>query len=69
THAIAEVVRQAKQAKEEGKERVILFNLCGHGYLDLSAYEDYFAGKLTDHELSDTEIQKYLSEIESFPKP
>lgn len=69
THAIAEVVRQAKQAKEEGKERIILFNLCGHGYLDLSAYEDYFAGKLTDHELSDTEIKKYLSEIESFPKP
>lgn len=69
THAIAEVVRHAKEAKKEGKERVILFNLCGHGYLDLSAYEDYFAGKLTDHELSDDEIKKYLLEIESFPKP
>lgn len=69
THAIAEVIRQAKEAKEEGKERVILFNLCGHGYLDLSAYEDYFAGKLTDHELSEDEINKYLSEIKDFPKP
>lgn len=68
THAIAEVIRQAKQAKEEGKERVILFNLCGHGYLDISAYEDYFNGKLSDHELNDADVKRYLSELDNYPK-
>lgn len=68
THGIAEAIRQAKLAKEEGKERVILFNLCGHGYLDISAYEDYFSGKLTDHELNDQDVKAYLSELDSYPK-
>ncbi len=47
-HAIAAAVREAKQAKEEGKSRTILFNLSGHGMVDLYAYEQYLAGKLTD---------------------
>lgn len=68
THGIAEAVRQAKEAKLEGKERVILFNLSGHGYLDISAYDDYFAGKLSDHELSDGDIKKSLAELDNYPK-
>ncbi|HUA37279.1 MAG TPA: TrpB-like pyridoxal phosphate-dependent enzyme [Candidatus Sulfopaludibacter sp.] len=47
-HAIAAVVEEAKQAREAGKKRVILFNLSGHGLLDLSAYETYLSGKLQD---------------------
>jgi tryptophan synthase beta chain len=47
-HAIAGVVQEAKRAAEEGKKRVILFNLSGHGLLDLSAYESYLTGKLQD---------------------
>ena len=47
-HAIHAVVEEAKRAREEGKKRVILFNLSGHGLLDLSAYESYFSGKLQD---------------------
>ncbi|HNM05357.1 MAG TPA: hypothetical protein PKK05_20755, partial [Leptospiraceae bacterium] len=64
---IAEVFRQAKQAKIEGKSKTILFNLCGHGYLDLGAYEDYLSGKLKDHEISDTEVKKYISELDAYP--
>lgn len=67
THGIAEVFRQAKQAKIEGKSKTILFNLCGHGYLDLGAYEDYLSGKLKDHEISDTEVKKYISELDAYP--
>lgn len=48
SHAIAAVVAEAKRAREEGKKRVILFNLSGHGLLDLSAYESYLTGKLQD---------------------
>jgi tryptophan synthase beta chain len=47
-HAIASVVREAKRAREEGQKRVLLFNLSGHGLLDLSAYETYQSGKLQD---------------------
>lgn len=68
THGIAEVFRQAEEAKREGESRTILFNLCGHGYMDMTAYDDYFAGKLTDHEFSTDEVKKSLEEIESYPK-
>lgn len=47
-HAIAGVVKQAALAREAGQKRVILFNLSGHGLLDLSAYESYLSGKLQD---------------------
>ena len=47
-HAIAAVVGEAIQARETGKKQVLLFNLSGHGLLDLSAYESYLHGKLQD---------------------
>ncbi|NOS68794.1 MAG: TrpB-like pyridoxal phosphate-dependent enzyme [Verrucomicrobia bacterium] len=47
-HAIASIVNEANKAREEGKKRVLLFNLSGHGLLDLSAYESYLHGKLQD---------------------
>jgi tryptophan synthase beta chain len=47
-HAIAAVADEALRAKEEGVKRVLLFNLSGHGLLDLSAYETFQAGKLQD---------------------
>jgi tryptophan synthase beta chain len=47
-HAIAAVVDDAIRAREAGRKRVILFNLSGHGLLDLSAYETYQTGKLQD---------------------
>ena len=46
THAIAQAIREARRAREEGKRETILFNLSGHGLVDLYAYEQYFAGKL-----------------------
>jgi tryptophan synthase beta chain len=60
THAIAVAVREAQRAKEEGKEKTILFNLSGNGMIDLYAYEQYFAGKLQDGSLSDEEIQQAI---------
>jgi tryptophan synthase beta chain len=68
-HAIAAVVEEAKRAKEEGKERVILFNWSGHGLVDLAAYDDFLSGKLTKYELPEEEIQKSLKLIEGLPKP
>jgi tryptophan synthase beta chain len=48
------------KAKEEGSKKVILFNLSGHGLIDMSAYDQYLAGDLINHEVSDEEIAKNL---------
>jgi len=50
SHAIAATIREALAAKEAGEKRVILFNLCGHGHFDQSAYEAYANGKLENYE-------------------
>ncbi len=69
THAIASTIREAKIAKEEGKEKVIVFNFSGHGLMDLTGYEKYLDGKLEDYELPMEVIERYLSEIQGHPKP
>jgi tryptophan synthase beta chain len=68
THAIAQVFREAKIAKEEGKSKTILFNLCGHGHLDMQAYQDYFDGKLKDHFLTEDELKSGIKELENYPQ-
>lgn len=64
-HGIAQVIREALKAKEEGTSKTILFNLCGHGYFDMSAYEDYFAGKLVDHKLTDEQLYSELKKLDT----
>jgi tryptophan synthase beta chain len=68
-HVIAAVVQEAKRAKEEGKERVILFNWSGHGIIDLAAYDAFLSNRLTPYELPDEEIQRALKTLEGLPKP
>ncbi|MBM4129330.1 MAG: TrpB-like pyridoxal phosphate-dependent enzyme [Nitrospira sp.] len=68
-HAITCVIEEAKKAKEEGKERVIIMNWSGHGLIDLAAYDAYISGKLEDYVLPDEEIQKLIQDLEKFPKP
>jgi len=68
-HALATVIEEAKKAKEEGKEKVILFNWSGHGLIDLSAYDKYFAGDLTNYELSEEELAESQKVFSGFPKP
>ena len=69
SHAIAQTIREAKRAKEEGKEKVIVMNWSGHGLMDLSGYQAYFDGKLSDYNLSDAELGKSLKSVEGLPKP
>lgn len=68
-HAIAAVVDEAMRAKEEGKEKVILFDWSGHGLVDLASYDAYLSGKLQMYELPEEEIQRAIRITESFPKP
>ena len=65
-HAIAAAVREAKECIETGEERVILFNLSGHGLIDMAAYDQYLSGDLRNYDLSQEEIDKNIAEIEKF---
>ncbi len=55
-HAIAATISEAKKCIETGEEKVILFNLSGHGLIDMGSYDKYFSGDLRNYELSDDEI-------------
>ncbi len=63
SHAIRAAIDEALLCREEGKQKTILFNLSGHGYLDLQAYADYKEGKLMDHEHPEEEIKKSLAKL------
>ncbi|MBD8869325.1 TrpB-like pyridoxal phosphate-dependent enzyme [Nocardioides donggukensis] len=62
THAIAAAVEEAQRCVETGEEKVILTALCGHGHLDLAAYDAYLAGDVTDHAFEDDDIQASVAE-------
>lgn len=64
SHAIAAAIREAEQAKLEGKQKTILFNLSGHGLIDMAAYDRYFAGDLTNYEVTDEEVANNLKDLE-----
>ncbi len=69
SHAIAAVVNEAKKAKEEGKEKVILFNLSGHGLMDLTGYDKYFSKELVNFPLPEEIMAESLKSLEGLPKP
>jgi tryptophan synthase beta chain len=64
SHAIAAVIREAEKAKVEGSQKTILFNLSGHGLMDLASYDSYFAGDLLNYELTDADLEKSIAPLE-----
>ncbi len=62
-HAIKVAIDEALRAKEEGTDRVILFNLSGHGHFDLGAYEQYLHDRLEDFEYPEAEIAAALGAL------
>ena len=64
-HAIASAFAEAEAARREGKKRVILFNLCGHGNFDMGAYDAFLSGKLQEHEVTSEEIERSLAELDT----
>ncbi len=69
SHAIAATIREAKKAKEEGKEKVILMNWSGHGLMDLTGYQAFMEGRLKDIPMSEAELKESLKALEGLPKP
>jgi tryptophan synthase beta chain len=64
THAIYAAIKEAEKAKEAGEDRTIVFNLSGHGMIDLYAYEQLLSGALKNYDLTDAEIAKTVSTLE-----
>lgn len=63
SHAIRVVIDEALKCKEAGQGRSILFNLCGHGHFDLTAYEDYLSGRLEDYAYPKEEVERAIAEL------
>jgi len=64
-HAVKGAIDEALRCKAEGKSRTILFNLCGHGHFDMSAYQAYFSGKLVDQAYDEAELAMALAGLPS----
>ncbi|HTZ11590.1 MAG TPA: TrpB-like pyridoxal phosphate-dependent enzyme [Candidatus Margulisiibacteriota bacterium] len=69
SHAIACTVEEALKAKEEGKEKVILFNYSGHGLMDLTGYDKFLTGKLSEYHMPEDDLCQSLESIKDLPKP
>jgi tryptophan synthase beta chain len=63
THAIAAAVREALRCKQTGEEKVILTALCGHGHLDMPAYQQFLAGEMVDLDFSDEAMAAAMAEV------
>ncbi|MGI8948005.1 MAG: hypothetical protein ACR2FV_08555 [Ornithinimicrobium sp.] len=63
THALAAAIREAQACRESGEGKVILTALCGHGHLDLAAYEQYLGGQMVDYDLPDDQIATAMRDV------
>jgi len=67
-HAIAATVREALKCKESGEQKTILFNLSGHGFVDMAAYDQYFSGELVDFHVSEEDLAKFIKSADDLNK-
>ena len=63
-HAIAATIQEAKKCIATGEEKVILFNLSGHGLIDMAAYDQYLSGSLQDYVVTDEDVRRNISQLE-----
>ncbi|MDX6555202.1 MAG: tryptophan synthase beta chain [Miltoncostaeaceae bacterium] len=68
SHALRAVAEEVERAREEGVERTILFNLCGHGNFDMSAYDAYLSGEMVDHELPQEDLDRAAADLAGLPQ-
>lgn len=68
SHAICAAINEALKCKEEGTQKTILFNLSGHGLIDMTAYDQFLSGNLHNYEISDAELRSNLDELNKIIK-
>lgn len=67
SHAIRQVVEEVNRAKEEGVEKTILFNLCGHGHFDMAAYAEFLSGNMQDMGVDEGELARATEALAGLP--
>ena len=67
-HAIAATINEALKCKDTGEAKTILFNLSGHGFVDMSAYDSYFSGEMQNYSLSDADLAKFIKSADDLNK-
>ena len=60
-HAIAATINEALKCKETGEQKTILFNLSGHGFVDMAAYDSYFSGEMQNYSVTEEELAKFIA--------
>ncbi len=68
SHAITAVIDEAQKAKQEAKEKVILFNYSGHGLMDLAGYDKFLTGRLEQYVLPEEELNKSTATLKDMPE-
>ena len=67
-HAIAATIQEALKCKETGEAKTILFNLSGHGFVDMAAYDQYFSGEMQNYQLTEEELAKFMAPVDALNK-
>ena len=67
-HAIAATITEALKCKESSEAKTILFNLSGHGFVDMSAYDSYFSGEMVNYHVSDAELKEFIKSADALNK-
>ena len=67
-HAIAATIREALKCKESGEKKTILFNLSGHGFVDMGSYDKYFSGEMQNYHLSDEDLAEFIKSADALNK-
>ena len=61
-------MNEALKCKETGEKKTILFNLSGHGFVDMSSYDQYLSGEMQNFHVTDTELAKYIKSADALNK-
>jgi tryptophan synthase beta chain len=67
-HAIAATITEALKCKETGEAKTILFNLSGHGFVDMSSYAQYFSGDMQNYHISEEDLAKFIKSADALNK-
>jgi tryptophan synthase beta chain len=67
-HAIAATIQEALKCKETGEAKTILFNLSGHGFVDMGAYDQFFSGEMQNYHISDAELASFMKPVDELNK-
>ena len=68
SQAAAATINEALKCKETGEAKTILFNLSGHGFVDMGAYDSYFSGEMQNYHVSEEDLARFIKSADELNK-